>query len=186
VIANESEKAIPYLAKFSHLMRMILANSSEAYVPLKDELKSIRYYMDLEKLRFDNKFDYNIKVGKEIDEEFIEIPPMILQPYIENAIIHGLIHKEGKGRLDISLVIKKKSILCTIEDNGIGRVKANEIREKSGIKRNPRGMMITRQRLDILKKQKKEDFYVRIHDLKESNGNPSGTRVEITFHFREI
>jgi sugar lactone lactonase YvrE len=89
VIANDTDKAIAYLAKFSHLMRMILANSSESYIPLRDELKAVRYYIDLEKLRFDDKFDYAIELDESIDEEFVEIPPMILQPYVENAIIHG-------------------------------------------------------------------------------------------------
>jgi len=186
IVANETEKAIPYLAKFSHLMRMILANSSEEYIPLNDELKSIRYYMDLEKLRFDNKFEYHIRIANDMDTEFIEIPPMIIQPYIENAIIHGLIHKEDKGRLDLTMEIRNKSILCTIIDDGIGRDKSNELREKSGIKRQPRGMIITEQRLDILKKQKNEDFDVQIKDLYDNNEEPNGTRIDITFHYRNI
>ncbi len=185
VIANDTDKAIAYLAKFSHLMRMILANSSEAYIPLKDELKAVQYYIDLEKLRFDDKFEYEISVEDDIDEEFIEIPPMILQPYVENAIIHGLIHAEKKGQLEIIVSLEKKSMKCLIQDNGIGREKANELREQSGIKRQPRGMMITRERLDILKNQYKEDFGVKIIDLKDKKGRPAGTRVEITFHYFE-
>lgn len=185
VITNDTDKAITYLAKFSHLMRMILANSSESYIPLRDELKALRYYIELEKLRFDDKFDYVIELDENIDEEFIEIPPMIIQPYVENAIIHGMIHSDRKGHLEISLELREKSMLCIIQDDGIGREKANEIREQSGIKRQPRGMMITRERLDLLKNQYKEDFYVNIVDLRDEAGNAAGTRVEITFHYIE-
>jgi hypothetical protein len=186
VIANDTDKGIPYLAKFSHLMRMILANSSESYIPLKDELKALKYYMDLEKLRFDDSFDYYIELDNSIDDDFVEIPPMMLQPYVENAIIHGLNHKEERGRVDISFELQKAVMICTIEDNGIGREKAREIRERSGIRRQPRGMMITKERLEIMKRQSKEDFYVDVEDLKNEAGEALGTRVKIAMHYREI
>jgi hypothetical protein len=186
VISNDTEKAIPYLAKFSHLMRMILANSSESYIPLKDELRALKYYMDLEKLRFDDSFDYTIEIDEVIDEDFVEIPPMILQPYVENAIIHGLNHKEERGKLELKFKLNKRSLTCTIEDNGIGRERARQIREQSGIRRQPRGMMITRERLEIMKRQNKEDFSVDVEDLKDPDGNAAGTRVSISMHYREI
>jgi len=186
VITNDTDKAVNYLAKFSHLMRMILANSIQSYIPLKDELKALTYYMDLEKLRFDDKFDYHLDLDLTIDTEFIEVPPMLLQPYVENAIIHGLVHIEGKGKLTVGIRRKKDTLICFIQDNGIGREKANQLREQSGIKRQPRGMMITQERLDILNKQRRKSFSVKVIDLKDDQGQASGTRVEITILFKEI
>jgi ligand-binding sensor domain-containing protein len=186
VIINDTDKAVNYLAKFSHLMRMILANSIQSYIPLKDELKALTYYMDLEKLRFDDKFDYFIQLDPAIDSEFIEVPPMLMQPFVENAIIHGLMHIEGKGRLSVELKKKRDTLVCIIEDNGIGREAAIRLREQSGIQRQPRGMMITQERLEILSKQRKKGFLVKVTDLKDEKGKALGTRVEITIQYKDI
>jgi ligand-binding sensor domain-containing protein len=187
VLINDTDKAVNYLAKFSHLMRMILANSTAAYITLKDELKALTYYMDLEKLRFDNKFDYQITRDLSIDEEFVEIPPMLFQPYVENAIIHGFVNSPKQGLLDIILKrMNPGTLLCVIQDNGIGREKAIEIREKSGIKRQPKGMIITQERIEIFNKQSSKNFSVKIIDLKDEQGEPSGTRVEFTIQYKEI
>jgi ligand-binding sensor domain-containing protein len=187
VLINDTDKAVNYLAKFSHLMRMILANSTASFITLKDELKALTYYMDLEKLRFDNKFDYLITRDPSIDEEFVEIPPMLFQPYVENAIIHGFVNSPNQGLLDISLRrMSPGTLLCIIQDNGIGREKAIEIREKSGIKRQPRGMSITQERIEIFNKQSRKNFSVRILDLKDEHGEPTGTRVEFTIQYKEI
>jgi LytS/YehU family sensor histidine kinase len=166
-------------------MRFILTNSREAYIPVKDELNAIVHYLDIEKLRFDDKFDYKIHIDRTIDQEFTEIPPMIIQPYIENAIIHGLVNSDKKGLISISIKQTEKSIICIIEDNGIGREKAEMIKNNIGIKRKSRGMIITKERLEILTKQHKEKFNVKVTDLKDNNGEPSGTRVEITMHYIE-
>jgi len=186
VIANDTDKAIHYLAKFSQLMRLILSNSRESHVPLKDELKSLIYFMDIERLRFDNKFDYKLDEDPAIDEEFMAIPPMIIQPYVENAILHGLIHQSKKGRISIEFKLKKDTIFCVIEDNGIGREEAMKIREASGIKRKSKGMLITKERIDLLNKQYKDKYAVRIIDLKDSKGEPLGTRVEITLVYIDL
>lgn len=187
VLINDTDKAVNYLAKFSHLMRMILANSTASVITLKDELKALTHYMDLEKLRFDNKFDYCITRDPSVDEEFVEIPPMLFQPYVENAIIHGFVNSPNPGLLDISLKrMSPGTLLCVIQDNGIGREKAIEIREKSGIKRQPRGMAITQERIEIFNKQSRQNFSVRIIDLKNDKGEPTGTRVEFTIQYKEI
>lgn len=186
VVSNNSEKAIHYLAKFSKLMRMILQNSRETYIALSEELKSLTYYMDMEKLRFDNKFDYDIDVDPNIDADFTGIPPMIIQPYIENSIIHGLINKKGKGMININFQLMDTSILCTIQDNGIGREMAMKIRDESGLKRKSRGMQITKERLDILSKQSNEQFLVNICDLKNDSGEAEGTRIELVIYFKEL
>jgi ligand-binding sensor domain-containing protein len=187
VLLNDTDKAVNYLAKFSHLMRMILANSTASFITLKDELRALTYYMDLEKLRFDDKFDYQIIRDPAIDEEFVEIPPMLFQPYVENAIIHGFVNSPNPGVLEI--ILKRQNsgtLLCVIHDNGIGREKAIEIRDKSGIKRQPKGMIITQERIEIFNKQSNKNFSVKIIDLKDENGEAAGTRVEFTIQYKEI
>ena len=179
VIASNTDKAIHYLSKFSQLMRLILSNSRETSIPVKDELTALKHYMDIERLRFDNKFDYELEIDNNIDQEFMEIPPMIIQPFVENAIIHGLVHSPDQGHIKISLQLQENFIFCTIADNGIGRKKAQEIRDASGIIRRSRGMLITRERLEILNKQNKEKFSVQVTDLHDDSNMPSGTRVEI-------
>ena len=186
VLANDTDKAVNYLAKFSHLMRMILANSTASMITLKDEMKALTYYIDLEKLRFDDRFDYIIMRDPSIDEEFVEIPPMLFQPYVENAIIHGLVNSPKRGLLEISIRrISTATLLCSIKDNGIGREKAIEIRNKSGIKRQPRGMMITQERIEIFNRQSRKNFSVKITDLKDEAGEPGGTLVEFTIQYKE-
>ena len=185
VIANDTKKAIFYLAKFSQLMRSILANSSETFIPLKEEIKALKYYFDIEKLRFDDMFDYQINISEDIDDEFFEIPPMIIQPYVENAIIHGLLHSKKEGFLNIDFRLNdNNSILCTIQDNGIGREKSQQINEESGLKRKSRGMMITKQRLEIMNKQIDEKYSVKITDLKDSSGKALGTRIDLIINYK--
>ncbi|MEA3477556.1 MAG: two-component regulator propeller domain-containing protein, partial [Bacteroidota bacterium] len=186
VIANDTDKAIHYMAKFSQLMRLILSNSRESHIPVKDELKALTYFMDIEKLRFDNKFDYNLKIDPKIDDDFIAIPPMIIQPYVENAILHGLIHRPSRGKIDIEFSLIKDTIFCSIQDNGIGREEAMKIREASGIKRKSKGMLITKERIDLLNKQYKGKYSVRVIDLKNNKEESLGTRVEITMVYIEI
>lgn len=179
VISNNTDKAIHYLSKFSQLMRLILSNSRETSIPLKEELKAVQHYIDIERLRFDNKFSYRLTVDRDIDQEYIEIPPMILQPYVENAIIHGLIHSQAEGLINIAIKLQGEYLFCTIEDNGIGRRKAQQIKDASGIKRKSRGMVITKERLEILNKQNRDRFAVNVIDLFDEQDKPAGTRVEI-------
>jgi LytS/YehU family sensor histidine kinase len=187
VLANDTDKAVNYLAKFSHLMRMILANSTASLITLKDELRALVYYIDLEKLRFDNKFEYVIQRDPSIDEEFVEIPPMLFQPYVENAIIHGLVNSTRPGLLEISIALHSKgTLICTIKDNGVGRQKATEIRNASGIKRQAKGMNITQERIEIFNKQNQKNFSVKIIDLKDKQGEPTGTMIEFVIQYKEI
>ncbi len=185
ILTHNVEKAVQYLGKFSQLMRLILSNSAYKYIPIKEELKSISYYLDLEKLRFENKFDYKINVDKDIDEEFIEIPPMIVQPYIENAIIHGLLHKPSKGKIEIDFKLDDRRVICTVSDNGVGREKSMEIYKQSGLKRKSRGMLITKARLEILNRQGDDDFSVKVYDLENDKRQPAGTKVELIIHYKE-
>jgi len=185
ILNHDTRMAVTYLGKFSQLMRLILANSGNKYVPFKEELKALNYYLDLEKLRFDNKFEYSIHVDNSIDDEFIEIPPMIVQPYVENAIIHGILHKPSAGNIKIQFRIQNESLLCTITDDGVGREKSEQIRKEAGITRKSSGMYITKARLELLNTGRPDDYSVKVTDLKDERDQPCGTRVELNIHYLE-
>lgn len=186
MVKNDTETAIEYLAKFARLIRKVLINSREAFIPIKEEIAALNYYLEIEQLRFDDKFSYTINISSDIDEEFTGIPPMIIQPYVENAIIHGIMYKKGKGRVDISMVQKNEHIFCVIEDDGVGREKALQMARDSGIERKSTGMLITQQRLDILNKNNDEELKVNVIDKRNNEGIPCGTRVEIKIPFIDI
>ncbi len=101
IVRNDAETASNYLTKFSRLIRLILQNSKSSTITLRNELEALKLYIELEEMRFENRFDYSIHVDDNIEVEFVEVPPLLLQPYVENAIWHGLMHKESKGKLTI-------------------------------------------------------------------------------------
>jgi len=169
-----------YLTKFSSLMRKVLDNSQHTSVPLSDELSALNLYLELESLRFKDKFDYKINVDEEIDPLMHKIPTMLIQPYVENSICHGLIPMDGKGYVNIDLKLKDEFILCTIEDNGIGREAAKERSQKrEGNNHNSLGTRITASRLDLANELYGTSLRTIYTDLKNEKGEPSGTRVEI-------
>jgi tetratricopeptide (TPR) repeat protein len=168
-----------YLTKFSNLMRRVLDNSQHTSVPLSDELSALNLYLELESIRFKDKFEYKIIIDDEIDPLMHKIPTMLIQPYVENSISHGLIPKEGKGFVNISLELKEDYILCIIEDNGIGREAAKERNNKARRNHNSLGTKITRSRLDLVNELYGTSLDTCYTDLKDENGNPAGTRVEI-------
>lgn len=179
--SNNQEEASDYLTKFSRLMRLILDNTQHTFVTLNKELESLRLYLDLESLRCNGIFEYRFLVDADIHDDEVLIPPMILQPYVENAIWHGLVHKhpDEKGILDIEIVLKKRSLICTITDNGIGRKRAMEIKEKKGRLHNSVGMKVTEGRIDLIRKINNKEARVTITDLEDESGKATGTRVTI-------
>lgn len=180
ITLNDTESALTYLSKFSRLMRRILDNSKRARIPIKDEIDALTLYLLLESLRFKNKFSYFINVDPSIDSNFDEIPSMLIQPYVENAIIHGVVHNEQKGQISIELIREKETIKCTIIDNGIGREKSREMNRSKNKQHQSAGMSITRERLEILNAAHDDKTSVRITDLKDENNQATGTKVEIT------
>jgi hypothetical protein len=178
--SNNQEEASDYLTKFSRLMRMILDNTQYTFISLNKELESLRLYLELEKLRCNDVFEYRIIVAEDINEEEVLIPPMIIQPYVENAIWHGLVHKSGKGLLEITVTLKGKTLSCTVTDNGIGRKKAIEIKEKKGQTHRSMGMKVTAGRIDLIRKiNNTKEANVTITDLEDETGKPAGTQVKI-------
>lgn len=143
---QDTEAANIYLSKFSGLMRMILNNSDKIAVSVDEELKAIQLYLELEKLRLD--FNYSIIIDEDLDIHATEIPSMLIQPLVENAIFHGLSHQTGEKNLRIKIQKKEQSILCTIEDNGIGWRKSEQYRNDSG--RNGKALKLTKERLEAI------------------------------------
>lgn len=184
MLENESEKAQNYLTKYSRLIRKVLENNMNKHVSIKDEVDMLKLYLDMEKTRLTMKFEYEIILSPEINENKYFIPSMLIQPFIENAIWHGISHKEdGIGMILLFFSVEDACIKCVIEDNGIGREKSKEF------KLNPKehqsfGISITQQRLEHLKN--KEDLNIKpaVFDLKDENNKPLGTRVEVYIPFQ--
>ena len=168
-----------YLTKFSSLMRKVLENSQHTSVPVRDELDALKLYLDLEIIRFKDKFRYEIIVDEEIDTLLYKIPTMLIQPYVENSICHGLIPAENKGYIKIDLNLKDDYISCTIEDTGIGRDAAMEKKRKSETNHNSLGTQIVTSRLDLVNALYGTSLKTIYTDLKNEAGESEGTRVEI-------
>lgn len=168
-----------YLTKFSSLMRKTLENSQHTAIPLQDELDALELYLELESLRFKEKFDYSIQVDEEIDRLLYKIPTMLLQPYVENAIGHGLINMDGKGKLTISIQLKEDYLCFTVEDNGVGREEAMRIKQGREKHHPPLGTKIAESRMQMANAFYGTRMKVEYTDLKDENGQARGTRVEI-------
>ncbi len=179
IVRNDPETASNYLTKFSRLIRHILENSKSQTITLKTELEALKLYIEMEEVRFENRFDCVIWVDKDIEVENIEVPPLLLQPYAENAIWHGLMHKESKGILKVEIKKENELLKCIIEDNGIGRKKAMELKSKSATRNKSMGMKITTDRLSLYQ----EHTSVEITDLIDLNGEAGGTRVLLTLPY---
>lgn len=177
-VENDTGKASRYLTKFSRLIRLILQNSNAPTVRLSDELEALRLYIEMEAMRFDEQFTYEIRTNG-VPTGQLEIPPLVLQPYVENAIWHGLMHKEGDpGHLIVDVSVQNGHLYCTVEDNGVGVEAAKAMHSKSSRRKKSYGMSITRDRLSLIRKLYEVDAEVRVEDLHQ-NGLASGTRVTV-------
>lgn len=167
-----------YLTKFSKLMRQVLDNSRNEKISLKNELETLQLYLEMEQLRVGDRFDFAIQVDEAVETDFVEVPPMLIQPYVENAIWHGLVHLETRGKVTVSVSQKDdKKLIIKILDNGIGRAKAAEIKSKTGSTHKSFGMQITAERLNIIRQLYQIDTQLVIEDLKNQEGAPAGTLV---------
>jgi two-component sensor histidine kinase len=183
IIRSDKETASDYLVKFSKLMRLILENSKTSSVPLSNELEALRLYVELEMLRFDHKFDFVLEVDPQIDLSGTGIPPLIFQPYVENSIWHGLLNKEGKGTVSVKITKEGvQKLRCVIEDNGVGRARAAELRSVTHGSRKSFGTQITRDRIQLLEG---DDNRMAIVDLFDDQQQPAGTRVELLLNFNK-
>jgi LytS/YehU family sensor histidine kinase len=177
ILQNNKAQASEYLTKFSKLIRLILQNSQAAFIPLESELASLQLYLELESLRFDHHFRHNIKVENDLDVSSVKVPPLIIQPYAENAIWHGLMHKEEPGNLEIELYQKDDMLCCKITDDGVGRKQSAALKSKSAPTHKSMGMRITADRIANLQQRKQLYTTISIKDLVFPDGNPAGTEV---------
>lgn len=167
------------LGNFTYLTRQILTVSGKKQIPLSTEIEILNKYLELEKMRFQNDFEYQVTFSDQIDEDYTQLPPMLIQPFAENSIKHGLLHKQGLKKLNIhfELSANEDFLLCTIEDNGIGRKKSAEIKQENLTRHASFSTTAIEQRLELLNKNLKLNHLIEYTDLIDENGMAAGTRV---------
>lgn len=179
-LENNSATASEYLTKFSQLIRLVLENSRSEKVTLNKELETLILYIEMEAMRFKNKVRYCINIDENVDAAYIEIPPLLLQPYVENAIWHGLMHKKEGGTIQINVAMVNEHLLhVEISDNGVGRTMAEEYRSKSVTKQKSFGLKMTSERIDVINQLYQTNTSVQIIDEKDEMNNACGTKVII-------
>lgn len=186
ITSHDNSSAARYLAKFSKLIRHILESSRHQFIPIQEEVKILNVYLELEQLRNSNKFDYTITLDETLEDDFITIPPMITQPYIENAILHGVTHLEERGNIEIAYTKSGDHIECSIRDNGIGREASSVIRQRIKPGHTSVAMELTHDRLELMKQTLKGEYKIQINDLKDASGKACGTEVKLWIPFLEV
>lgn len=181
IMLNERKLAGKYLGKFADLMRIYLEFSQAKFVSLSDEINALTLFLELEKLRFEDSLSYNISVDQDV-ELACSIPAMLIQPYVENALKHGLLHKEADKQLELSFEVDSsgKAVICTIEDNGIGRDRSMEINQHRDPNHKSFATSATKQRLRLINQELDTKIGERTVDLFDADKNPVGTRVILT------
>lgn len=185
IFKQDSLKAGTYLTQFSELIRMILDYSRKDYISIDDEMKFLRNYLELQKLRFENKLEYHIDVDSSIETEFVHIPPMLAQPFIENAIEHGIFHKETNGKIEIRLFFENKKLVYEIEDNGIGIEEAMKLKSKLKSSYESLATVITKERISSMNQEQKHLFDIEIIDKKNLQADTTGVKVKLVIPFKE-
>ncbi|MBK9012777.1 MAG: histidine kinase [Saprospiraceae bacterium] len=178
ILTGNSDGAAMYLSKFSKLLRMVLTHSDHDIVSLREEIGMLKLYLELESLRFYDTFEYNIECEPGIDQDEYKLPTLLIQPFVENAIWHGLLHKEGQRRLHIRFETDtEENLVCTVEDNGIGREAAHKTNGNG--RHAGKGMSTGIERLQALNSRHHQQNALEIIDLTAADGTASGTKVRI-------
>ncbi len=178
IVQNGTDSAIKYLSKFSKLMRLTLEYSKGSLIPVDKEIESLQNYLELEQLRFNNKFEFAIHSSTAIEDD-MALPPLLIQPFVENAILHGMVPKEGNGKIEVNFNVINNQLICTIIDDGIGFNKSKELKENSVKAHQSMALEITKKRLEMMENTTSKKSEVKIEELKDANGNPCGTKVEL-------
>lgn len=176
IYENKPQVAVKYLTMFSRLMRLILEYSLESSIPVSKEIELLKCYVELEQFRFEDKFDFTLNISPEVPLEST-IPPMLIQPHVENAILHGLNSKTGKGHLEIKMDYINNTVVCQVKDDGIGRERSNLLNNKSSHKSMATG--ITQKRIELISQSQELPIQLRTEDLKTASGEAAGTLVEV-------
>lgn len=181
IAENDERMANKYLSEFSQLMRSVLENSKHDFVPLTSEIEVIKLYLKLEHSRFKEKFDYTLDIDDNLISSECMVPPMLIQPYIENAIWHGLRYKEEKGLLQVMIKQEKNSLLVTVADDGIGRKKSQELKTKHQKSSTSTGLKNTKNRLEIINDIYKTKYEIEISDKDKETGTGTIVKLRIPF-----
>ncbi len=186
VLNNENDKASDYLGKFARLLRMVLQNSRQNTIPLSEELEALRLYLEIEAKRFGERFEYCIEVPEGMDTEGIIVPPLLLQPFAENAIWHGLLHSDRPDK-QLTIRISEEADACrfVIEDNGVGRQQARQMKSRSATHKKSFGMQITNKRVELFNKNFSSQIDITVQDVVTPEGEVAGTSVQIRYQLPE-
>lgn len=186
ILKNETEKASDYLTRFSRLMRLVLVNSQKTFISLDEEVEMLRLYIEMERLRFKDAFTYSIGYQKDSGLSDIMVPPLLLQPFCENAIWHGLMHKEGPGHLSVQFHLVGDILQCTITDNGVGRARAAQVKPVLKEHQKSLGLQLTSARLALFNEDHDSQTSYQMEDVRDGSGNIAGTRVILKIKNREL
>lgn len=182
ILKKDIDTASDYLGRFARLMRMILDFAAKPFIPIADEIELLKLYLDTEAMRFENKFSYTFDIDESIDPDDVVLPTMILQPFVENAILHGIANKPEAGQIKIGFSKQDGSLICLVEDNGVGRKRVKEIKNGSAV-HTSKALTITQERLERLKVETDSEASCEIIDLEDQNGRAEGTRVVLLLPF---
>lgn len=182
IIRNDFETTNQYLTEFAYLLRQTLDNSSRSTISLHNEITYLDRYLKMERMRFANAFTYTIEVDPLLDQETIMIPAMLLQPYVENSVRHGVRHMtDNNGHISIQFISEQDTLVCVITDNGIGRKRAAETRSRLHVEYQSKGMSLTAERIRVLNRVLVHPITLEIVDLADDSGAAAGTRITLRF-----
>ncbi len=177
ILVNKPDEASAYLTKFSRLIRLILDNSRAETVPLNKELEALQLYVEMEQMRFNDRFGFCLVVADDVQTEHLEVPPLLIQPYVENAVWHGLMHKKTPGQLKMRVFYEGKKLRIEVEDDGVGRHRAMQLKGRQATIHKSHGMKVTAERLEVINQLYGTDAEVATVDLLDESGQGVGTRV---------
>ncbi|MFT3793990.1 tetratricopeptide repeat protein [Flavobacterium sp.] len=181
IVQNGTDSALKYLSKFSKLMRLTLEYSKGSLIPIDKEIESLRNYLELEQLRFNHKFDFTLESSDKVEFN-MGLPPLLIQPFVENAILHGLVPKDGIGKIEVHFDVQNGQLLCTVTDDGIGLSESKNLKENSVTAHKSMALEITRKRLEIMESTTSKSAQIDIAERE----NQSGTRVTLRLPIQYI
>ncbi len=175
IVQNGTDSALKYLSKFSKLMRLTLEYSKGSLIPIDKEIESLQNYLELEKLRFHDKFEFEIRSSERVEFN-MGLPPLLIQPFVENAILHGIVPKDGTGKIEVDFDVEKEQLICTIKDDGIGLSESKHLKENSVTAHKSMALGITKKRLEIMESITSKSAQIEITELQSEN-KKTGTKV---------
>lgn len=179
--SDEKWKATEYLTTFSKLIRTLFQNSDKRQISLYDEVETCRLYLQLEQLRFEQKMKWNITVNPDLDLKSVMVPALIIQPFLENALLHGIVPKENGGTVSLTITGGDEQVICTVEDDGVGREVSLKNKGEGASFHVSKGVTLSQSRLDLERKLNSAEAGIEITDKYENN-EPCGTKVVLTFN----